>query len=138
MITKISESLKAYGSAITTLFAIVATIGGGVLYVGNNFANAQDVKSIIRNQSIQIEMYQRSQKDNLMFRLEFYDREIAKLQEQKRIADERAKNRSQSRAIEKTPQELQEEITELKSRREMIKKNLIESEKLVVNDEIKK
>ena len=130
MITKLTESLKNYSSAITTIFTVVATIGGAVLYVENNYANAQDVKEVLRNQRAQIEIQQRSQKDNMMFRLEFYDREIAKLQEQKRIAELRNRSQTNNRAIEKTPQELQEEITELKQRRELIKRSLIDTEKL--------
>jgi hypothetical protein len=129
MIAKITETLKAYGSAITTLATIIATIGGAVLYVENNYANAQDVKEVLRNQRAQIELHQRSQKDNMMFRLEYYDDRIAKLQEEKRLAEERERTRNVNRAIQKTSKELEEEIKELKDRRELVKRSLIDADK---------
>lgn len=127
MITKLTETLKSYGTAITTLATIIATIGGAVLYVENNYANAQDVKEVLRNQRAQIDMYQRSQKDNMMFRLEYYDDRIAKLQEEKRLAEERERNRVANRAIQKTAKEIEEEIKELRIRRELVKRSLIDA-----------
>lgn len=130
MINKLSETLKAYGTSITTLFTIIATIGGAVLYVNNNYANAQDVKEVLKNQRAQIDMYERSQKDNMMFRLEYYDDRLAKLQEEKRIAEERERNKTQSRAVQKTSKEISEEITELKIRRDLVKRSLVDADKL--------
>lgn len=130
MITKLSETLKAYGTSITTLFTIIATIGGAVLYVNNNYANAQDVKEVLKNQRAQIDMYERSQKDNMMFRLEYYDDRLAKLQEEKRIAEERERSKTQSRAVQKTSKEISEEITELKIRRDLVRRSLVDSDKL--------
>lgn len=128
MISKLTETLKAYGSAITTLATIIATIGGAVIYVENNYANAQDVKEVLRNQRAQIEMQQRSQRSSLMFKLEYYDDRISKLQEEKRIAEERERTRAANRAIQKTSKELDEEIKEVKLRRELVKKELLDSE----------
>ena len=130
MITKLSETLKAYGTSITTIFAIIATIGGAVLYVENNYANAQDVKEVLRSQRDQIEMQKRSQKDNMMFRLEYYDDRIAKLQEEKRVAEERERSRTQQRAIQKTSKEIEEEIKEMKMRRELVKRSLVDGDKI--------
>jgi len=130
MITKLSETLKAYGTSITTIFTIIATIGGAVLYVENNYANAQDVKEVLRNQRDQIEMQKRSQKDNMMFRLEYYDDRIAKLQEEKRVAEERERSRTQQRAIQKTSKEIEEEIKEMKMRRELVKRSLVDGDKI--------
>jgi hypothetical protein len=130
MITKLSETLKAYGTSITTLFTIIATIGGAVLYVNNNYANAEDVKEVLRNQRAQISMQERSQKDNMMFRLEYYDDRLAKLQEEKRIAEERERTGTRNRAIQKTSKEISEEITELKIRRDLVRRSLVDADKL--------
>lgn len=129
MIAKLTETLKSYGTAITTLATIIATIGGGVLYVENNYANAQDVKDVLRNQQAQIELQRRSQKDNMIFRLEYYDDRLAKLQEEKRVAEERERSRVANRAIQKTAKEIEEEIKELKERRELVKRSLVDSDK---------
>lgn len=129
MITRLSETLKSYGTTITTIFTIIATIGGAVLYVENNYANAQDVKEVLRNQRSMIEIQQQSQRSGLMFRLEYYDDRIAKLQEEKRIAEERERNRSMNRAIQKTAKEIEEEIKEVKERRELVKKSLVDTER---------
>lgn len=130
MITKLSEALKSYGTSITTIFTIIATIGGAVLYVENNYAAAADVKEVLKNQRAQIELAARAQKDNMMFRLEYYDDRIAKLQEEKRVAEERERSRAVNRAIQKTSKELEEEIKELKERRELVKRSLVDTDRL--------
>lgn len=130
MITRLSEMIKAWGTTITTLFAIVATIGGGVLYVENNYANASDVREVLRNQRAQIELQQQNQRSGLMFRLEYYDDRIAKLQEEKRIAEMRERSGSQQRAIQKTPREIEEEIKEVRERRELVKRSLVDTDKI--------
>lgn len=129
MITKLTETLKAYGTSITTLFTIIATIGGAVLYVENNYAAAADVKEVLRNQQSQIELQKRAQKDNMIFRLEYYDDRLAKLQEEKRVAEERERTRSVNRAVQKTSKEIEEEIKEMKLRRELVKRSLVEPDK---------
>lgn len=128
MIAKLSETLKAYGTSISTIFMIIATIGGAVLYVENNYANAQDVKEVLRNQQAQIAIQQRSQKDGMIFRLEYYDDRLAKLQEEKRVAEERERTRTQNRAVQKTSKEIDEEIKDVRARRELVKRSLIETE----------
>lgn len=129
MITKLNETLKAYGTSISTIFAIIATIGGAVLYINNNYANAADVKEVLRNQQAQIELQKRAQKDNMIFRLEYYDDRITKLQEEKRVAEERERSRTQQRAIQKTSKEIDEEIKEMKMRRELVKRTLVDADK---------
>lgn len=128
MISKLSETLKAYGTSISTIFMIIATIGGAVLYVENNYANAADVKEVLRNQQAQIAIQQRSQKDGMIFRLEYYDDRLAKLQEEKRVAEERERTRTQNRAVQKTSKEIDEEIKDVRARRELVKRSLIETE----------
>lgn len=130
MITKLSETLKSYGTSITTIFTIIATIGGAVLYVENNYAAAQDVKEVLRNQQAQIAIQQQTQRSGMMFRLEYYDDRLAKLQEEKRIAEERERTRSVNRAIQKTSKEIEEEIKEVKERRELVKKSLVEVDRI--------
>lgn len=129
MINKLTETIKSYGTTITTLFTIIATIGGAVLYVENNYAAAQDVREVLRNQQAQIAMQQQSQRSSMMFRLEYYDDRLAKLHEERRIAEERERNRINNRAVQKTAREIEEEIKEVKERRELVKRSIVETER---------
>ena len=121
MLEKISEKAKAMGTVIASTFGIIATIGGGVLYVENTYANAGDVRSIIKNQNIQI-------KQNLMFQLEYYDDKIKKLEIEKSRSEEILQDPSTSRsyrAYTRKPEAIQEEIQEIKIRRDIVRRDLI-------------
>jgi hypothetical protein len=123
-LTKISDQFKSMGTTITSIFGIIAAVGGAVIYVENNYAQASDVKIVIRNQSIQM-------KQNIMFQLEYYDDQIKKLEmEQSRNVEILSdKNVSKAaRAYTRKPDSIQEEIKELKMRRDLVKRNLVQSE----------
>ena len=132
MIEKLAEKIKLFGSSITTIISVIAAIGGGALYVDHNYANAQDVKTVIRNQSLQIEFFQQSQKQNLMFQLEYYDDKIKKLELERARSEEMNADQSVSRstrAYTRKSSDIQEEINELKMRREMVKRSLIDADR---------
>lgn len=117
----ISEKIQSTSKTIGGIFAIIATIGGAVIYVENNYANAADVKSIIKNQDIQI-------RQNLMFQLEYYDDKIKKLEIEKSRSEEILSdpNTSKSyRAYTRKPSAIEDEIKEIKIRRDIIRKDLI-------------
>lgn len=120
-LTIISEKIKNMGTAVASIFGIIASIGGAVIYVENNYAHAEDVKTVIKNQSIQI-------KQSQMFQLEYYDDQIKKLEMEKNrneevLSDPRT-TRNQ-RAYTRKPDDILEEIRELKLRREIVKRGMI-------------
>jgi hypothetical protein len=132
MLSRLADRIKNFGTVITTILSIVAAIGGAIIYVENNFANAYDVREVVKNQSRQIEMYQQSQRQNQMFQLEYYDSQIKKLELERNRNTEILDNKSvtpAARALTRRPEDVQDEINELKSRREVVKRNLVESEK---------
>lgn len=120
-LTVISEKLKNMSTTIASIFGIIASIGGAVLYVENNYAHAEDVKTVIRNQTLQINQ-------TLMFQLDYYDSQIKKLESERtrnaEILADPTINRN-TRAYTRKPEHITEEIVELKERREKIKKDMI-------------
>lgn len=119
-----TQKLKTNAGAISAIFSTIITIGAATLYIESNFANAGDVKSIAKNQEQIIRSQVAQQRQMSVFQLEYYDDKIRKLQEEKRISEELKRTQSQNRAIQKTPTEIQEEINDLKSRRELVRKSL--------------
>jgi len=120
------DIIKNNSSSIAAIFSTIAVIGGAVLYVENNFASAADIKSVSETQQKQIKAQVTQQRQMTIFQLEYYDDKVRKLQEEKRIAEERAKTRTAVRSIQKTPQEIQEEIDDVKKRRDLVRKALEE------------
>jgi hypothetical protein len=111
---------------------VIAAVGGAALYVDHNYANAQDVKEVLRNQSLQIDFFQQSQKQNLMFQLEYYDDKIKKLEIDRARSEEINADQSVSRstrAYTRRSSDIQEEINELKLRRDIVKRSLIASDR---------
>lgn len=120
-ISILAEKIKNTSSVITGVLGIVAAVGGAILYVENNFANAQDVKTLIRNQNIQMRQSQ-------MFQLEYYDDKLKKLEIEKNKNEELLKDpkiNGGARAYIRKPEDISEEIKELKIRRDIVKKDLI-------------
>lgn len=122
----IHEIIKNNSSSVAAIFSTIAVIGGAILYVENNFANAQDLKAVSENQQKQLRIQSTQQRQMTLFQSEYYDDKIRKLQEEKRIAEERVRTRATNRAIMKSPEEIQEEIDDLKKRRDIVRKALIE------------
>lgn len=121
ILTALSEKIQSTSKVVGGIFAIIATIGGAVIYVENNYANAADVKSIIKNQDIQI-------RQNLMFQLEYYDDKIKKLEVEKSRSEEILNDpevQRSLRAYTRKPDAIQEEIKEIKIRRDIVRKDLI-------------
>lgn len=124
IMSAITEKIKNASTAIAGIFGIIATVGGAVIYVENNYANAGDVKTIIRNQSMIINQ-------NQLFQLEYYDDRIKKLEMEMSRNQEilNDPNVSKSvRAYTRRPDSIQEEIKELKSRREIVKDGIIRND----------
>lgn len=128
--TSLNEKLKDTSVALSALSAIVITIGGAVLYVENNYAHAQDVKSLLRNQSSQIQLYQQSQTQNQLFQLEYYDNTIKKLEIERIRSEELLADPSITRGVRaytRKPSDIQDEINELKARKEVVRKSITEA-----------
>lgn len=128
MATKLPDIIKTNATAITSIFTVIATIGGAVVYVQNNYASAKDIQTISRNQEQQIRVQTTQQRQMSVFQLEYYDDKLRKLQEEKRVAEERMRSGSYTRAVQKTPGEIQEEINDIKQRRELVRKTLLEQQ----------
>lgn len=129
MITIFAEKIKAMQTTIASIIGIVAAVGGCVFYVENNFANAQDVKDVVKNQNIQI-------RQNLVFQMEFYDDKIKKLELEKARNEELLKDSRVSattRAYTRKPDDIKDEIQELKLRRDIIRQDLINSQARAVS-----
>lgn len=123
ILTIISEKIKTFGTAIAGIFSIIATVGGAVLYVENNYANAGDVKTIIRNQSMMINQ-------NLIFQMEYYDDRIRKLETELAKSQEIISDNTipkSIRAYTRKPDDIKSEIQELKSRRQIITDNFLKN-----------
>lgn len=123
IISIISEKVKNLSTAIAGIFGIIATVGGAVLYVENNYANAGDVKTIVRNQSLIINQ-------NLIFQMEYYDDRIKKLEMEMNRNQEILTDPSISRSVRaytRKPSDIQEDIKELKSRREVLKMDFLKN-----------
>lgn len=121
-LTDISDRTKTMSTAIASIIGTIATIGGAVLYVENNYAHANDVKTVIRNQSIQTRQTQ-------LFQLDYYDHQIKKLETEKRLAEEiltDPKMTRNQRVYTRKPADIEEEISEFKSRKETLKKQLVD------------
>lgn len=128
MFTTIVNKIKEMSTAIGSIAAIIATIGGAVIYVENNYASAQDVKSLLRNQSSQIDMIQRNQLQTQMFQLDYYDQQIRKLEIDKAKATEIFHDPEATRSMRaytRRPEDIQAEIDELKTRRESVRNSII-------------
>lgn len=122
----VHDIIKNNSASIAAIFSTIAVIGGAVVYVENNFANAKDLKEIAEHQQQVLKFQTLQQRQLTVFQLEYYDDKIRKLQEEKRMASERDKTSQRSRAIYRTPDEIQEEIEDLKKRREIVRKALSE------------
>lgn len=125
ILSSITDKVKNTSTTIAGIFGIIATVGGAVLYVENNYANAGDVKTILNNQSIQMRQTQ-------LFQLEYYDDRIRKLEQERNrnqeiLAD--PKITPQTRAFTRKPEEINEEIREIKSRREIVKDSIISADR---------
>ena len=121
---KISDLIKSNATAITSIFTTIATIGGAVIYVESNYASAKDLQSVSRNQEQLIRSQTTQQRQMAVFQLEYYDDKLKKLLEEKRIAEERVRTGTLTRAVQRTPSEIQEDINDIKQRRELVRKTL--------------
>lgn len=124
--TAIHEFIKNNASSVAAIFSTIAVIGGAVIYVESNYANAKDLQEIAITQQHALKIQSTQQRQLSVFQLEYYDDKIKKLQEEKRMAVERDKSSQRSRAIYRTPDEIQEEIEDLKKRREIVRRTLEE------------
>lgn len=132
--TKLKETTTNKASSWLTIltgsFSLVAGIAGTVIYFETNYAHAGDVQRILDQQQQQIKLYERSQRQNSLFQLEYYDSRIRQLN------DELARTEQQStpqgarvlgnqQRNSRTSEEVQNEINDLKQRREFVRKNMI-------------
>ncbi len=128
-ISQVAEKVKSYGITITTIISIIGAIGGSVIYVENNYAHADDVKTILRNQTLQIELAQKKQTEQLLFRKDYYDQQLKKLEAELNISKEMYSDPKVSRSTRvytRRPDSIQEEIIDVKSKRESVIKMMIQ------------
>ncbi len=119
------QKLKDHASMITTVLSLVGAIGGGVIYVENNYAHASDINQIIQNQQRQIQIQESSQRANSLFQLEYYDDRLSRLNSEKRKAVEIYSSRNQQlKATTRTPEEIQSDIDDLKKRQEIVRQTI--------------
>ena len=126
------EWIKTRSSFIATSFTLVATIGGAVLYFESTYAHAADVKSLIGTQEQIIKNQDRSQRQQIMFQLEYYDDRIKRLtaelaQAEAVQATQAAPSRAQGMyAVTRPTAEIKQELEDVKKRRDIARQGLIE------------
>lgn len=124
---RIYRNLKMIIVISVGVFSVIGTIGGGVLYVDNNFAHAGDVQQMLKQQKEQIDLAKQHQRANLLFQLEYYDNKIKLLQMEKNKAMTLKNSPNISPSIKmyiREPNDIQDEINDLKIRREFVRKSL--------------
>jgi len=111
--------LKKAIAAIAAPLSVVGMIAGGIIYMNTNYAQAADVKQVLENQERQIRLYSQSQRNNMIFQLEYYDDRIRKLNEEKERASRNPKGNTRS------VQDIQSDIDDTKKRRELVRESII-------------
>lgn len=111
------ETVKTKATFISTCISLVASIGGAIVYVENNYAHADDVKEILSSQKAMIKNQERGQRSQIMFQLEYYDDRI------KRLTAELALPKGQG---VRSKVEIQGELDDIKKRRELARASLTE------------
>jgi hypothetical protein len=120
---KLIESIKTKASLITTVFSTVAAIGGAVIYINNNYAQAADVKEILANQQQILQLQRMQQQSTIVFQLEYYDDRIRRLNAE--LAQAEALNAQTRNQIKIRPlNEIKSDLEDTKNRRE-ITRNII-------------
>jgi hypothetical protein len=107
--------LKEHFGLIASAAGVVTIIVTSVLAVEARYANAADVKEMVRNQGEQIRALNQNNTRSLIFQLEYYDNAI--------------RQRERSIAVPQTPnarRQIDSELEELKMKREIVRKQLIE------------
>lgn len=107
--------LKEHFGLIASAAGVVTIIVTSVLAVEARYANAADVKEMVRNQGEQIRALNQNNTRSLLFQLEYYDNAI--------------RQRERSIAVPQTPnarRQIDSELEELKIKREIVRKQLIE------------
>lgn len=112
-------AIKDYVGTISSALGIIGTIIAATIYVNSNFAQAADVKQLLENQDKQIKVQAQSQRNNLIFQLEYYDDRLRKLNEEKTRASSAPKGTTRS------IQDIQSDIDDTKKRKEIIRESLI-------------
>lgn len=122
---EILSKLKEYATSITAVFSLIGAVGGTLVYVETNYANATDVNQIILNQQKQIRLQESTQRANALFQLEYYDDRINRLNVEKRKAEEIYNSRNlQLQRTVRTPAEIQSDIDDVKSRRDLTRRSI--------------
>lgn len=120
---EILSKLKEYATSITAVFSLIGAVGGTLVYVETNYANATDVNQIILNQQKQIRLQESTQRANALFQLEYYDDRINRLNAEKRKAEEIYNSRNlQLQRTVRPPSEIQSDIDDVKSRRDLTRR----------------
>jgi len=107
------ESLKTRATLIATSVSLVGTIGGAILYFESTYAHADDMKQMVQTQTTLIRNQERSQRQGMLFQLEYYEDKLKQLgnelsRPQRPVAD------------------IQRDITDTLQRRDLARKFLTE------------
>lgn len=118
----IKDNLGMISAALGVLTIIVTS----VIAVEARYANAADVKEMVKNQGEQIRNLNQNNARALVFQLEYYDTAISRAERELERSQSQKSRNEQSRIIdEKTSKEIQE----LKFKRDIVKRQIIEQQK---------
>lgn len=116
--------LKTYSTQISNLLAIIASVGGAIIYVETNYAHADDIKKILQQQEKQIQLLDQTQKTLSFHRLEYYDDRIERLRNERTTTESMSKIPAFNQLKKRSTAEIDSEIVEIKRRKEILKESL--------------
>ena len=120
---KVMSTVKSMSTLVMGSISLIAAIGGSIIYVENNYAHADDTKQIIQNQTQQLKQFDQSQRSLGLFQLEYYDDKLKRLYIEKQQSESQPK-RAQQRGQVRSPEQIQDEIKDVKQRKELITRSI--------------
>lgn len=120
----VADRIKLIGA----IFGVIGSVATAVLYIDHNYAHAADIQTIIQNQTKQIDLYGKQERENQIFKLEYYQDKLKSLELEKRKSEAILSNPKTSptlKALTRTPEEIQSEIDDIKQRSEIVKKSIV-------------
>lgn len=120
--------LKKTAKGAGAVVAFLAASAGAVVAVDSRYAHAGDVRTILESQKKQLELYQQHQREVQLFQVDVYSSRIKQLEDEKRKAQFVHSTPSVSattKALTRTPTDIDNEIVDLKKRKEFVEKNIV-------------
>lgn len=118
------RTLAEHGTLVAGIIAGVTAVVGSVIAFETRYAHAGDVGDIVQ-------VYRGSQEQTQLFQMEYYSDKIRKLEEERRRARVvyEHSGKSIAKALTRTPDEITEDLTDVKKRKDFLERQMIESQR---------